>query len=130
LPKIHVENTFEVLKLKNINFGLRQSVLLIPTYRLTKRNFEKLLLEATKSVLENVGVHFEGNRTVQYPQWIECPVSLHDLKEFQERAFSLSQTPQTRKKAFLRPRKKFCEDRGSPMQIAARQLQNRLAVVI
>ena len=52
------------MKLKNIIFGLRRDLLLIPTDIFTKRNFEKLRLEATKSGLAYSGVHFEGNRTV------------------------------------------------------------------
>jgi hypothetical protein len=51
------------VKLKNIIFGLRRDLLLIPTDFFTKRNFEKLRLEATKSGLACSGVHFEGNRT-------------------------------------------------------------------
>ena len=53
------------MKLKNIIFGLRRDLLLIPTDIFTKRNFEKLRLEATKSGLAYSGVHFEGNRTVK-----------------------------------------------------------------
>ena len=58
------------MKLKNINFGLRTRtglrslIQLIPTHKTAKRNFEKFLLEATKSGLENLGVHFETDRTV------------------------------------------------------------------
>jgi hypothetical protein len=52
------------VKLKNIIFGLRRDLLLIPTDIFTKRNIEKLRLEATKSGLAYSGVHFEGNRTV------------------------------------------------------------------
>ena len=52
------------MELKIINFWLRYLFLLIPTDKIAKRNFEKLLLEATKSALEHLGSHFEGNRTV------------------------------------------------------------------
>jgi hypothetical protein len=50
--------------MKIINFWLRQCILLVPTCALTKRNFEKFLLEATKSCLQHfLWSHFEGNRT-------------------------------------------------------------------
>jgi len=59
-----VECILRQVELKIINFWLRQCILLVPTCALTKRNFEKLLLEATKSALEHLGSHFDGNRTV------------------------------------------------------------------